>query len=537
MIRESSISSPRDAEHGDEAHSRVLADLLLHAARLYGGKLLLRCGDTSWSYAQAPRIAARMAGTLRTAGIAAGDRVAILSSNRIEFMEVLLGCAWLGAIAVPINVASRGEQLRHILSNSGARLIAVEAALAPVVAQMAGDVPLERAWIIGQTDGAEAAGLPAEPYGAGGPEIPPHAARSGDILAILYTSGTTGLSKGVCCSHAHCSWWGENSADLLEVTGRDVLMTCLPLFHINALNSFYQALLRGATLIVEPRFSASGFWQTAARHGATVTYLLGAMVPILLSREPSPLERQHSLRVALGPAVPEAFHDAFRDRFGFGLVDGYGSTETNFVIGDKAADRVPGFMGRLRDGFEARVADENDNPLPDGTPGELLLRSSEPFAFSSGYFGMPEKTVEAWRNLWFHTGDRVVRETSGLYRFVDRLKDVIRRRGENISAFEVEQVLASHPGVSDVAVYPVPSDLAEDEVMAAVIPKPGQAPTPVELLDYCKPRLSYFALPRYVDFLESFPLTENGKVQKYKLIQRGVTESAWDRETSGYKIR
>eukprot|EP01032_Pedospumella_encystans_P037970 gene37970-43008_t len=187
-------------------------------------------------------------------------------------------------------------------------------------------------------------------------------------------------------------------------------------------------------------------------------------------------------------------------------------------------------MGWVRPGFEARVADAHDVELPDGEAGELLLRASEPHAFASGYFNMPAKTVEAWRNLWFHTGDRVVREADGAFRFVDRLKDAIRRRGENISSFEVEQVLLSHPGVAAVAVYPVHSELAEDEVMAALIARPGTAVAPAELAAFCEARLPYFAVPRYIDILEDLPRTENGKVQKYKLRERGVTTGTWDRQ-------
>ena len=239
----------------------------------------------------------------------------------------------------------------------------------------------------------------------------------------------------------------------------DVLMTTLPLFHTNALNAFYQAMLNGATLVVEPRFSASGFMAALARHQATITYVLGAMVPMLLAQPPSPADRAHNVRLALAPAVPAHFHQQFTDRFGFGLIDGYGSTETNCIMGAPLAEQRPGLMGRLLPGFTARVVDAHDNELPDGEAGELILRADEPFAFATGYFGMADKTVEAWRNLWFHTGDRVVREADGFYRFIDRMKDAIRRRGENISSYEVEQVLVNHPAVENAAVFPVRSEL------------------------------------------------------------------------------
>ena len=239
--------------------------------------------------------------------------------------------------------------------------------------------------------------------------------------------------------------------DVLGVGADDVLCTTLPLFHINALNTFAQAALTGCEVVFEPRFSASGFWPTMRACGATVVYLLGAMVPILLAqpegrgRARAPrAHRPRPRRAGRGGRRPSA------QRTGVRLLEGYGSTETNFVIATAPDSPRGGVMGWLQPGFEARVADEDDVELPDGEAGELLLRADEPYAFASGYFNMPEKTVEAWRNLWFHTGDRVVRDADGAFRFVDRIKDAIRRRGENISSFEVEQVLLSHPCVATV---------------------------------------------------------------------------------------
>jgi crotonobetaine/carnitine-CoA ligase len=358
-----------------------------------------------------------------------------------------------------------------------------------------------------------------------------------DLAAILYTSGTTGPSKGVCCPYAQFFWWGVNSIDILELTAEDILLTSLPLFHVNALNSFYQALLSGATLVVLERFSASGFVPSLQASGATITYLLGAMVPILLSRPPSDEDRAHQVWRALAPGVPANFGKEFTARFGIGLIEGYGSTETNFVIGDRLADQQPGTMGRTRPGYDARVVDEDDNELPPGVPGELVVRSDIPFSIASGYFQMPDATIASRRNLWFHTGDRVVREADGRFRFMDRMKDAIRRRGENISAFEVEQVLLSHPAVSNAAVYPVASELAEDEVMAAIILHDGPTIAPEALLDFCQPRMAYFSVPRFLLFVDALPMTDNGKVQKFTLREQGITGKTWDREAAGYEVR
>jgi len=523
---------------GTGAH-RTLPALLSYRAARNGDAPLFSDRATSWSANDAIDVASRRAAALAAYGIRKGDRVAILCGNRIEFMEMVLGCAWLGAVAVPINTASKGMQLQHILKNSGARLLIAESTLVEALAALdPDDMALETIWIIGEREGTPAVSPFAQiALPTRGEPIEAETLSDGDPFVILYTSGTSGLSKGVVCPHAQFYWWGTHTGSDLQVRPGDVLYTCLPLFHTNALNSFFQALMHDAQLIVERRFSASGFFDSLISTRATVTYVLGAMVPILLSRPPSPTERQHRVRVALAPGVPPQFQDAFTQRCGIGLVDGYGSTETNSVIGGSLDTRRPGYMGQLAAGFDARVVDENDQPVPDGEAGELILRADRPFAFASGYFGMPEKTVEAWRNLWFHTGDRVVRSKDGYFRFVDRLKDAIRRRGENISSFEVEQVLLSHPAVALAAVFAVQSSLAEDEVMAAIILRDGCTLDPLELIRFCEPRMPYFAVPRYLDFRSDVPRTENGKVMKYRLRETGITSTTWDLEASGYRLK
>jgi crotonobetaine/carnitine-CoA ligase len=516
---------------------RTLPKMLTRQAERHAGRRLVTIGGRALTYTDTLAAAAGYAGALAGAGVKAGDRVAIMCGNRPEMLLTFLGCAWLGAIAVPINTASRGAQLAHILGNCGARLLVIERELMPVLAALdRSGIAVEALWLVGQGDADDQPRFKSAPFPEPGMRVPPHPVEPGDTLAILYTSGTTGLSKGVCCPHAQYFWWGVYTSRLLGVRENDVLLTTLPLFHTNALNSFYQALLNGAALIVEPRFSASAFMPALARHEATVTYVLGAMVPILLAQAPGDADRGHRVRVALAPAVPAHFHRQFTERFGIGLVDGYGSTETNCIMGAPLSEQRPGAMGRLLSGFAARVVDAHDNEVADGEAGELVLRADEPFAFATGYFGMPEKTVEAWRNLWFHTGDRVVREGDGYYRFIDRMKDAIRRRGENISSFEVEQVLVSHPQVENAAVFPVRSELAEEEVMAALVLRPGAQVSYAELLDFCRPRMPYFAVPRYLQFVDALPVTENGKVTKYKLRERGVTAETWDREAVGYKV-
>ena len=507
--------------------------ILERQAAALGERPFVAVGDVELSYAGMRGLAADIGGALAEAGIGRGDRVAVMAENRFELLALWAGCSWTGAVLVPINPATRGPQLAHVLANAGPKALTVEPALVPHLDAVPEPPPeLERLWVL---DGGDRGwgGLRPEPFPTPGAPVPAADVRPGDTLTILYTSGTTGPSKGVCCPHAQSYWWGHHVGEMLGVTRDDVLHTTLPLYHSNALNAILHASLRGARLVVAPRFSASRFWMRLAESEATVTYLLGAVVSILAKRDSSPHDRAHRVRVALSPATPAELHAEFQDRFGVSLVDAYGMTETNAVIGPHNGRQRRGTMGVLVPGFDARVVDADDAEVPDGTPGELVLRADEPFAFATGYWRMPEQTTAAWRNLWFHTGDRVVREPDGSYRFVDRIKDAIRRRGENVSAWEVEQVLLLHPDVAAAAAVPVPSELAEDEVMAFVVSREGTTVDPSELVEHCRSRLASFAVPRYVEIVDALPLTENGKVRKFVLRELGVSATTWDRERDG----
>lgn len=463
----------------------------------------------------------------------------MLCTNGIEMLDLCLACGWAGAIAVPINVAARGPQLAHVLDSADPSVLAIDHDLVEHLDVVETDLPrLAQIWTIGD---------PVSPGAWRGTAISPlpdpaspaaaHPCRPQDPFAILFTSGTTGPPKGVICPHAQFWWWAVLTGGQLGLTASDRLYTVLPLFHTNAINTFWQALVAGATYVLGERFSASRFWSQLVEAEATVTYLLGTMVHILQQREPVPDETRHRVRIALAGATPADLVEAFTQRFGITLVDGYASTETNMVMSNWIDGHRPGTMGKPLEQFEAKVVDQHDFELPPGEPGELVIRHREPFSVASGYFGAAEATVEAWRNLWFHTGDRVVRDSDGVFRFLDRIKDAIRRRGENISSYEVEQALLSHPQVAAAAVVPVPSELSEDEVMAFVVPADGIAIVPEELIRHLEPRLAYFAIPRYLEFVGELPLTENGKVRKPVLRERGVGPDTWDREAAGYEVR
>ena len=423
-------------------------------------------------------------------------------------------------------------QLRHILENSACVLLVADAASCAGLATVDGDgLALREIWLL---DGdappagwrARAGGWPAAP-----PEgVEPADLGPGDMLAILYTSGTSGLSKGVCCPHAQFWWWGLIAARNLEIRGEDVLYTSLPLFH-TALNACFQALVTGASIVCDERFSVSRYFDRRAdrRHGDLPAGRDGAHAAGARARAGrTPPPRAH--RAGAGRA--ERFHGEFLRRTGLALLEGYGSTETNFALGGcwPSSARAP--WAGSRPSSRPAWPTSTTRRCRTASPASCCCGRAA-YAIATGYFAMADKTVEAWRNLWFHTGDRVVRDADGYYRFLDRMKDAIRRRGENISSYEVEQVLLAHPAIAAVAVYAVQSELAEDEVMAALVYKPGSKVAHAELLDFCQPRMPYFAVPRYLRALDELPRTENGKIRKFKLRDEGVTADTWDRDKAG----
>ncbi|MDQ1032299.1 acyl-CoA synthetase (AMP-forming)/AMP-acid ligase II [Streptomyces umbrinus] len=344
---------------GAAADAMTVPGLLAAAAEEFGDRVFLRVGDVTRTYRQSRRAAAETAGALVARGCRPGDRVAVMAGNRIEFVDLILGCAWLGAVLIPLNTGLRGQGLRHILREAEPSFLLAEAESAdrPVEAGFRGTL-----WVVGGDD---------VPGPGEAPAVPPSPAHPEDTVFVLFTSGTTGTPRGVLCPHAQTVWWGRNVADSLCLTADDVLHTCLPLFHTNALNTLAHAMTVGATCVVGERFSATRYWDQVAEAGATAVYLLGAMAPMLLAQPPGRHDRVHRAWRGLSPATPASAWQPFRERFGVTLVDGFGSTETNLVIGSTPEAQRPGRIGTLREGFSARVVDEHLAPVPDGTAGEL----------------------------------------------------------------------------------------------------------------------------------------------------------------------
>ena len=487
----------------------------------------------------------RLAHGLSAFGIRQHENVAILLPNCLDFLFAWFALSKIGAVEVAISDAYKGRFLAHPLQLAQAQTIITTASLASRLHEIEGDIPIRRIVLVDATGAPPDPRLPAfrdiavhrlEDLYSRDESNPLLAVSPQDTAAVLLTSGTTGPSKGVVMPHSQFYFFAEEDVQLTRLTQDDVYMTGFPLFHGNAqFLTVYPCLIAGAHCVLYPRFSASDWVGRARRSGATVTNLLGATLAFLCAQPPSADDKAHRIRCIYAAPLSADLAGPFSERFGVQeFVDGFGQTEiSNVFMSPPDAKRPPGASGVLLDQwFEIKLVDPDTGiEVPPGQAGELLVRHKVAGTISIGYLGMPEKTIESRRDLWFHTGDALRRDDEGWYYFVDRVKDALRRRGENISSFEVEAVIRTHATVADCAVVGVPADqqAGEDEVMAFIVPHAGAKPDFFELAAWCESRMPAFMVPRYFDTLAELPRTPTEKVRKKELRERGVGPSTWDR--------
>ncbi|MDP6829939.1 MAG: AMP-binding protein [Alphaproteobacteria bacterium] len=507
---------------------------------------------TSLSFASLHADSNRLARNLASLGVTPGDRVMVMPKNRIEFMLAMFAIMKLGAIFVPVNTELKGAFLSHQMRNAEPCMVFLDHDLRDAfdavqggndnlasVIYVAGHVPKERPAVFADAEAMTFENLFAL---AGTTDDVIVTAEPQDIACIMYTSGTTGPSKGVLMPHAHCYLFGHGMARTMAMTEKDCQYVCMPLFHaMGLLLQVVSSLITGSKVFCIERFSPARWLDDVRESGATVTNALGVIPEFIFRTPESEYDRDHKLRVVVAVPIAAEWGEAMEKRFGFKFMQAYGMTEVNIPCYTSEADPLlPGMAGHVIDDFfEVRVVDaETDAVMAQGEIGEIVVRPKVPFCFNQGYFRMEERTVEAWRNLWFHSGDAGYFDEQGRLFYADRIRDRIRRRGENISSFEIEQVLNDHPDVQESAVVGIRVEGAggEDEVKAYIVTARGEDIDNVALLDYCAVNIPRFAVPRYVEAVEEVPKTATGKIQKEPLRQAGVTNRTWDRESVGYKI-
>ena len=499
------------------------------------------------TYGEAHRDSNRLANGITELGIKSGEAVLVVMPNVVEFILVWLGLGKTGAVQVPVNTALRGNLLTHIINDSAARTMIVAAGFLDCLGEVAGNLEHIERLIVFDPTGAQSM-LPHTlshfdridfPQLLEAQDTPPgDLPRHHDLKAVMYTSGTTGPSKGVMISQRQAYGYAHGNFELMDLKPGDIYYAPLPLFHIAGQWAMcYSSMIAGSAAVVTERFSVERFWSDARRFGATVTFFLGAMANFLARQPRKPDDGDVPIERALVvPMFPDA--GSFASRFDMKIKTTYGSTEVSAPHRMDWNDPDWKTCGRLADElYEARIVDANDEEVPDGTVGEFVIRGKEPWLLMSGYWRHPEWTERAWSNLWLHSGDAMMKTSDGRYYFVDRMSDSIRRRGENISSLEVENEINLHADVLECAVFPVPSEHTEDEVMATVIPQPGGTLDPETLVRFLEPRMARFMVPRYIDVATSLPKTPTGKIRKVALRHAGVTSSTFDREKAGVTLK
>ena len=514
---------------------------LLRSVEAHPNAAFLDFGDETFTYDETWSRCEELARRLVAIGVTPGDRVASLQDNRPEAVFAWFAANLLGAIHVPINTAYRGEFLRHQLADAASVVVLAEDDYVERILAVAQHLPDLRTVLHHGTERASAEGLDLSPLAsapaAPGP-LPAAEVAPADLTMLIYTAGTTGPSKGCMISHNYACNLARQG---IETSGRrpeEVNWTALPLFHLNATaTSVLGSVLLGGACAVSRRFSLSGFWSEIERTGARTANLLGPMIPLIAQMEDTPelVRCKGQLRIARGAPFPPDLEQIWRDRFGVEVTGtpGYGLSEaaliTSVPLGTSAP---PGTSGTANDDFDVRILDDQDQEVPPGMVGEIACRPRRAHVMFEGYWNRPEATASVMRNLWFHSGD-LGRFDDGFLVFVDRKKDYLRRRGENISSFEMEASFSAHPDIREVAVHTVSSDLTEDDVKVTAVRVEGSEMTELDLFDWARDRVPYFALPRYIEFRSDLPRNPVGRVLKYQLRDDGVTPGTWDRESSG----
>jgi len=513
-----------------------------HHAKLKPYGRFVKFESDSLTYGDFNREGNKVANFISDLGLVKGDTCAVMLPNSPEFLVTWLGLTRIGVVEVPINIAFRGDLLAYILNKSECQVLVISSQWIDRVKAIKADLNyLRHVIVVGDEFDKTTEGIHWHSFhtlisqasdATVDVEIKPS-----DPSLILFTSGTTGPSKGAILTHRANFSLAATVCDLMDYSPTDRLFTVFPLYHVNArYSTILAALVADCDVVMHNRFSASKFWDICRKENITSFTYMGSLLTILMKQPEQDNDAENPVRQIQGAPVPLEIYEDFEKRFNVKITEAYGSTEVGVATVNRAESFRKGSCGKAVSIYEVEIHDENGKRCPVGVIGEIVIRPKESWVMFSGYYGMAEETVKTWQNLWFHTGDRGRMDDDGYFYFIDRKKDVVRRRGENISSYEIERVINNHPKVLESAIVGVPSELSEEEVLAVVIVKEGEELVPEELLEFCQSRMAHFAVPRYIRFIQELPRTPSQRVEKYKLREDGVTKETWDRELVGFKV-
>jgi crotonobetaine/carnitine-CoA ligase len=485
-------------------------------------------GATSTTRAELDAASGRIASGLRRIGVSRGQRVGIVLPNGPDFINTYFGLGKLGAAAVTINPAYRGYMLEYVLADTACTHIVVAADVLPAVKAASAHLDPPPRLVVVDSDGQPSADA-IRFEDIQDPEPLPCDAKVTftDVNCVIYTSGTTGPSKGVPITNAHAVAKAIEVIRVCDITAEDTIYSPLPLFHSMALlRGVLAALVAGGKCVLREKFSVSQYWDEVRETGATVGHCVFTIPQLLKKAPPTDRDRDHPLRSLYNAR----WDPEFEERFGVRCIEGYGLTEAGVSMYMRADDPPhPGSCGRASEDWEVQLVDDDDRPVRQGQVGEIVMRPRHPWLVTPGYLNKPEATAATFRNLWFHTGDLAVVDEDGYYYFKDRKKDSLRRRGENVSSWELEQVLREHPAVEEAAAVPYPSPVGEDDIRIFVTLLPDEPATAADLVAHCARRLPDFMVPRYFEICDTLPRTPTGRIQKYELRERPLGPHTLDR--------
>ncbi len=525
----------------------VLPRILSDRAKAHPDRPYIRFGDGDWvTYGEIDLRANRIANALIARGLQKGQCVSTLMPNSVDQVALWFGILRAGGVQSPINLAYRGDFLSWVINLPESRFLVISNDLLDRLDKVADELPLLEHVFLWSSDAPHGPNpkVNFEPFAAldDAPDTDPDVEVTWvDDARVMFTSGTTGRSKGVIKQHASDYFSGRTYNEVCGVTEDDIFYTCLPLFHSNAqMLSCYPAMIAGARIQRSTRYSSTNFWREVTECGATILNTVSAMNYFLWNTPPGEYDRAHKVTRIMAMPAPKDIYYEFKERFGIRWHEGYGLTETGMVTYVPPGIEKPGSCGMASPGFEVSVVEPGtDRPVPSGTSGEIVVDMKLPNIVMRAYAGMPEKTAEDFKNLKLHTGDLGQMDDDGYLYFMDRVKDYIRRRGENVSSMEVERIVASHPGVLEAAAVGVAADEgagSEQEILICVVPRENP-PDPHELLTYCADKMPYFAVPRYVRFMEDLPKTPTERVRKVELREMGLGDDTYDRAVSGPEVK